>query len=737
MTRIAWWSFFISGLLLFPAQFIDAADIVYLRGAQFMGLFAAALFCLASAQNRNRPSYRLRRSPRQKRPYTLLYRTIGILLGIAWALYCRHLYFGPIEPPLLASSASSVSQASANLTKNGDEPKGGMVLQVKVMRVSASSLVAETLPSGGNFGRARLRVSFGGDEARLNRHLIAKGELLLIRCASLRRLEVENSFTFLEALQGIAYRCGATSIDVLEGAGAGVFSKLGAAMRQKMAASLDEMSPYAKGFLLADTSGLPEAQLRLIRKMGIAHLFSASGLHLGLLFALFVLPFRAMGLKRTGGVLGLAFCFFYLATLDFRLSLLRAFLFLAIYLGSRAMGRRLAGVDTLFLTACIMEAINPLSSFSPSFLLSFGITLIILLFFPALRNAMGLSPFYLAGPERAPQKKPKTPKTQEGQQKKRGGGSWLGGVLLYLRDHAALTLSASLGASFFSFILFGYFHVFSLLYNFLLVPFAGLYLGAALVSVWLEPARVVVGFGDALFDKAIAWHYLSWERFHPAIHELYVGVWLASLLFGCAAFLLQIFRERVWSVRKFFGVVLGALLAAFGANHFFIVYPQSGLYPFPDGAALYHEGALVLMGSQAHFLQRPPTLKLPEAPRVETLSDPRLSALASRQLLPSGLSAEEVVTERGGGLSYWNGICLLFHTRFEARQWHKESLADCKELYLVHSNKRRPPEGKMAYLFSRYGFTGRAVFVNYYRWHGEELGASDVEAGMPKVEAAK
>ncbi len=703
MARYIWWSYFLS--FLFIHIFIQIAGQGAPKPYLALALAAALFLCLGtflSTQttkgNRNTPAALFRKG----------WLLAGLPLGFFWAIFNWQTYFNPVSLPADKFSA-------------------------RILRTSPHSLVAETKsePNRGASISIRFRLFF--TKANFLPHSLlqslppeyVRGAQVSLLCQKQVKPKVIDSFSFLEYLQGIRYRCFSKNVavarqkapDSLPGVIYVQMQKTAAKWRASIAGSLYRLgSTFAGGFLLADTSAIPEGQLKLIRKMGISHLFSASGLHLGLLFGAIVLPFRLLSLPLTGTFCAFMACFFYVLLLDFRLSILRAFLFLFIYLANRAVGRQTSGVDTLFLTALVIEKISPLSSFSPSFLLSFGITLIIFLTFPVLRKSMGISIFFRGSLE----------KSKPGQSFLRKSALQAQG---YLRDHLALTISATAGSSFLSFLLFGYFHVLSILYNLVLVPFSGVYLVFALLSVFFKEAVFLVRAGDTLFSHAIALHYLLWERLHPSIHEPGVALWLAVFCAGLALFYRKSSQGRLWTIRKFFFPCFWSLIVLFFFFQTPQRYPPQGFYVFPDGVAGFSGKVRYFLGQTAPFLKEPPLIRFPETPVAQIKADATAASMSN--VLAPGISSqflkkmetiaiETIHSQKRGGLLVYERSCFLFYTRFDASQWNKTELNQCGVIYLVHPKKRRPNDSHMLYLFRQFGFHGKLYLIDYYRWYAPD-----------------
>lgn len=158
-------------------------------------------------------------------------------------------------------------------------------------------------------------------------------------------------------------------------------------LSQKVQAYIDRefttLKPYMTAFFLGSTEGFDEDLITPIRELGIAHIFAVSGLHVGLLAVALELLLkkipRDIRLVIIGGILGI-----YLLLTDFSVSLMRAsLLYVFIQLNHRFNGT-LTPLDGLGLLIIGSLLVTPNVIFQPAFLLSYSVTLILLLMAPTL-----------------------------------------------------------------------------------------------------------------------------------------------------------------------------------------------------------------------------------------------------------------------------------------------------------------------------------------------------------------
>ena len=551
---------------------------------------------------------------------------LGVLMGVVYAFYLN-LGYSEID----------------------DDQKIKNTREGRVAQISKKSVVIEYTE---NQKKYRLRVL--GDIYGLN---LFKGNLVLFSCDFLFS-ERGGPFSFTQKLQKISRTCRG-SIQKKEKSLHSPLEKVNIRVKSWIKARIDQFpkGTLAAGFILADTSGIPMIEMRFFRKMGIAHLFAVSGLHLGLLFAICYLPFFWLKIPRYGEILGFLFCTFFLLLLDFPTSLLRAYLFLLLYLGLKLIDRKTSPFHIFFFVACCSELIYPLSAFSYSFVLSFGITGSILLAFPFFRKILPIR-------------------------------------FRYLKDHLSLTLAAFTGSVFLSPLLFEYVNLLSLLYNFLLVPLAGIYLFTTLLSILFTDVSQVLFFFDQIFHYSAFMHLILWERFFTTVHWHIVYIWLFLLFILFILVCILMLKKKQWYVRKYFLPVSLVLILVYSSQFFLIRYPASGFKAFPYGVLFYKDKQLYVMGELASFISIKDGggrfFNRPEVPvRKIYAGSPKLESLLQGS---TPLSHEKIASfsyERRWNVLKWKDQCFLFASRKFNMYYARKNTRGCKDLYIIGSKKRK------------------------------------------------
>ncbi|MBO5713694.1 MAG: ComEC/Rec2 family competence protein, partial [Clostridia bacterium] len=135
------------------------------------------------------------------------------------------------------------------------------------------------------------------------------------------------------------------------------------------------------GILTGDTSGIDNYDLTTYRRLGVAHIFAVSGLHVGFLFAAVVSILKLFKVKRTKHIyFVIPTLLFYVAFCGFTASCMRAFTIILIKLIADTFGYKRDGLNTISIGAIVVLTINPTSLFTIGFQLSFLAYMGIILF---------------------------------------------------------------------------------------------------------------------------------------------------------------------------------------------------------------------------------------------------------------------------------------------------------------------------------------------------------------------
>ena len=136
----------------------------------------------------------------------------------------------------------------------------------------------------------------------------------------------------------------------------------------------DESEGIALGMLTGKSGWMDRETKTMAAGLGILHLFAASGLHLGILYAVLYWPLSKLFGPRHGLATAppLIIAFGYVWLLDFPVSLVRAFFFVSLFSLRSFVHRRITTTDHLLNTALLTAFFFPDSMISLSALLSFS-----------------------------------------------------------------------------------------------------------------------------------------------------------------------------------------------------------------------------------------------------------------------------------------------------------------------------------------------------------------------------
>ena len=168
----------------------------------------------------------------------------------------------------------------------------------------------------------------------------------------------------------------------------GFFASLRHRLSDAMIRSLgNETGSYASALLLGMRSLIPSEDRQAFSRLGIAHILSVSGFHVGVLIGILNLLFHLLKLRQ--GV-RLAFygilLFFYASLCGMSQPVIRASLLMVLGLEGRILNRPRSGLHLLSAALFIMVLLSPVQVTSASFQLTFCAVLGLVWFTPFLRR---------------------------------------------------------------------------------------------------------------------------------------------------------------------------------------------------------------------------------------------------------------------------------------------------------------------------------------------------------------
>lgn len=142
-----------------------------------------------------------------------------------------------------------------------------------------------------------------------------------------------------------------------------------------------------RAILLGDNTRIKKDLKDKIRYIGLSHIFAMSGLHIGLIIAIFYFIFKkTIKNKRLIEVLLLISITLYYISVKESPSFTRAYIMAIVYLLGKLFYEKVDLGKTLFISAIVSILINPTVIFSISFQLSYGAMIAIIYIFPYTRK---------------------------------------------------------------------------------------------------------------------------------------------------------------------------------------------------------------------------------------------------------------------------------------------------------------------------------------------------------------
>jgi len=142
-----------------------------------------------------------------------------------------------------------------------------------------------------------------------------------------------------------------------------------------------------RGLILADRKSIDYEVKNEFVNAGVVHILSVSGLHVGYIVLIFIFAFGRFNItaRYILTVIGLLI---YLIITGADAPIFRSTVMVLITLAAPALGREYNSLNALSLSAFVILLINPNELFNPSFQLSFGAILSLIIIFPPVNNAV-------------------------------------------------------------------------------------------------------------------------------------------------------------------------------------------------------------------------------------------------------------------------------------------------------------------------------------------------------------
>lgn len=205
-------------------------------------------------------------------------------------------------------------------------------------------------------------------------------------------LSAKDSYLVASYNNGVRYTLSAESTIAVEEGKPPLFAKIKIAVKDGlMLKARGESANFIYAMLFGDSSALSKDLKTNFSKVGAAHIFAVSGLHIGIIAA--IIFFFTKRLKEYKRFIILSLILIgYAFICGFSPSVVRAVVMICIFMLSRILGLRNDSMSTLSVAACVLLMFNPLNLFDLSFLMSFLAVIGIIFFAKPIKSSMSYLP---------------------------------------------------------------------------------------------------------------------------------------------------------------------------------------------------------------------------------------------------------------------------------------------------------------------------------------------------------
>lgn len=318
----------------------------------------------------------------------------------------------------------------------------------------------------------------------------------------------ENGFRANEIERGERYIFWTEKDVAITGNGGNLFLQMNAGIEKTIRAGMHKnAAAVVTGILLGNVDGMDTSLLQNVRAGGIAHVFAVSGLHVGVLYGFFAWLLKNTGLKNLPVwlrflLLALVLCF-YAGVCGFTSSVLRAVLLCLCLYFTGITEIKIDSLEAVGFAALALLIFNPVALFTVGFQLSFLACLGIILFAKPIGQVCDEIVKWIISLFK---KKEEIETQEEREERPLGIGEQFcrGVIQLFSASLAAQITTAPVLLS-----AFGYLSGWSLLLNFIFIPFVSAVFALLLICVLLSAllplsaAQVVLFAPNAVFSAAL------------------------------------------------------------------------------------------------------------------------------------------------------------------------------------------------------------------------------------------
>lgn len=321
--------------------------------------------------------------------------------------------------------------------------------------------------------------------------------------------------------------------------------------RSSLERTMGDGADLAMALLFSDKSGIREEEREAFNRLGIAHVMSVSGLHVGIVAGLMLQLLEKLRLGRGRWLLLAVLLGAYCMLTGFSAASMRAAIMLPLGYAAGLRHRPRAQIHSLGMAVLLILLIQPMHAFSAGLVLSVSAVLGIYLLMPALSERL-LPRLSQEEPSAAPQGK------RLGRRLRR--------LAVRLKDGFLFSLSAQLGVLVPTACYFRQLPLYGVFINMAIVPYMGLLVPMQLIALVLSPLPVVgqaAGWVAALMGDTLLWAVELLKQLPMAA----VKVGKTDVLWFCVALVAVLavsgaVRARAW--RRLAAVAAAAVVAVGG-----------------------------------------------------------------------------------------------------------------------------------------------------------------------------
>ncbi len=342
----------------------------------------------------------------------------------------------------------------------------------------------------------------------------------------------------------------------------------------------DPANGIMKAVLLGEKQDIDKTILNDFQRTGVIHVLAISGLHVGIILAIFLFLFSIAGLSYNKRVLfSIVLLVFYMALVDFRASVVRATLMAAFYFGAQFLQRKTHSVNILAAAGLLILLVDPRQLFSMGFQFSFISVFSILYGYPRL------AAFWTFRSDRK---------------------KWKIRFNTWFRQPLLVSLCAVAGIAPLTWYYFGTFQIGAVLANLFIIPLFTLFLGLTFIFLLLALFTLpgAAGLAYIINQLMLLIVYLIQKMSHLSFIQIYTSHPSLLTITILSILILLVFNVAKKSNRPYlivfitlFGYLFMRDMNVFGRTKLKVTYVDVGqgdaaIVTLPNGTAMVIDGGM-------------------------------------------------------------------------------------------------------------------------------------------------